>query len=129
MSGLEARVLRRLPAGDSVLDRLTSLFSLITHNFCRKPQLARALLRALVSGHPGLANQVAGFHERLERLIVAAMRGKPPTSAEQRLAWNMDLMWFALIISWSSGVRTPEGVIEHTRDAAKLMLQGWQEAA
>jgi AcrR family transcriptional regulator len=126
MSGLEARVLRRLPAGDSVLDRLTSL---ITHNFCRKPQLARALLRALVSGHPGLANQVAGFHERLERLIVAAMRGKPPTSAEQRLAWNMDLMWFALIISWSSGVRTPEGVIEHTRDAAKLMLQGWQEAA
>jgi AcrR family transcriptional regulator len=135
MSGLEQRVIARLPAGDTVLDRLVSLFTLITRNFCRKPQLARALLKALVSGHPDLAHEVAGFHERLERLIVAALRGKPPTpaepptAAEKRLAWNMDLMWFALIISWSSGVRTPAGVIEHTRDAAKLMLEGWQEAA
>lgn len=135
MSGLEERVFRKLPAGDEVLDRLTSLFTLITRNFCRKPQLARALLKALVSGHPELAQQVATFHERLERLIVAALRGKqpteqePPTRAERRLAWNMDLIWFALIISWSSGIRTPSGVIEHTRDAAQLMLEGWQEAA
>jgi len=133
MSGLEQRVFVRLPVGDTVLDRLTGLFTLITQNFCRKPNLARALLKALVSGHPELAHQVAGFHARLERLIVAALRGKEPTEqeptteAERRLAWNMDLMWFALIISWSSGVRTPEGVIEHTRDAADLMLQGWQE--
>ena len=135
MSGLEARVFRRLPTGDTVLDRLTALFTLITRNFCRKPHLARALLRALVSGDPDLAQQVAGFHERLERLIVAAMRGKeptaeePPTDAERRLAWNMDLTWFALIISWSSGVRTPAGVIEHTRDAAALMLHGLEEVA
>jgi AcrR family transcriptional regulator len=135
MSGLEGRVFERLPVGETVLDRLTSLFTLITRNFCRKPQLARALLKALVSGHPELAHEVAGFHERLERLIVAALRGRaptpeaPPTEAERRLAWNMDLMWFALIISWSSGVRTPAGVIEHTRDAAELMLEGWHEVA
>ena len=135
MSGLEERVFRRLPAGDTVLDRLTALFTLITRNFCRKPQQRPREQRALVSGDPELATEVAGFHERLERLIVAAMRGKaptadePPTEAERRLAWNMDLTWFALIISWSSGVRTPAGVIEHTRDAAALMLHGLDEVA
>lgn len=132
MSGLERRVFRRLPPGETVLDRVTGLFTLITRNFCRKPNLARALLKALVSGDPKLAQQVAGFHARLERLIVASVRGKeasaeePPTQAEQRLAWNMDLVWFALIISWSSGVSTPTRVIEQTRDAARMMLEGWQ---
>ena len=135
MSGLEQRVFRALPAGDCVLDRLTGFFTLITRNFCRKPNLARALLKALVSGHPELAHQVAGFHDRLERLIVASLRGvepsaeEPPSEAERRLAWNMDLVWFALIISWASGVSTPANVIDHTRDAARLMLEGWQEAA
>ena len=133
MSGLEQRVLHQLPTGETYLDRLTGLFTRITLNFCAKPNLARALLRALVSGGPELAREVAGFHERLERLIVASLRGsaaserEPPTDAERRLAWNMDLVWFALIISWSSGIRTPEGVIEHTRDAALLMLEGWNE--
>ena len=71
MGGLERRVYRRLPAGESALDRVTALFTLITRNFCRRPNLARALLKALVSGDPQLAHQVAGFHARLERLIVA----------------------------------------------------------
>lgn len=133
MTGLEERVFARLPSDDTALDRVGGFFTVITRNFCRKPHLARALLRALVSGGPELAQQVAGFHARLERLIVAALRGvepsaaRPTTAAEARLAWNLDLMWFALIISWSSGVRTPESVIEHTRDAAALMIEGTPE--
>ena len=132
MSGLEGRVFRRLPAGATALERVTALFTLITRNFCHRPNLARALLKALVSGDPELAQQVAGFHARLERLIVASLRGKeateaePPTEAEQRLAWNLDLVWFALIISWSGGVSTPSQVIEQTGDAAGLMMDGWQ---
>lgn len=131
MTGLERRVLARLPSGDGELERLTALFTLVTRNFCRKPNLARALLKALVCGQPELAQQVAGFHERLERLIVAALRGEAPTSAlppsdsERRLAWHLDLVWYALLISWSSGVRTQTAVIDETREAARLMIEGW----
>ena len=82
-----------------------------------------------------LANEVAGFHARLERLIVASLRGAvpsegdPPSDAERQLAWNMDLIWYALIISWSSGVRTQAAVIAETRDAAALMIEGWKGTA
>jgi AcrR family transcriptional regulator len=135
MSGLEDQVLANLPKGDTHLDRLTGFFTRITRNFCRKPNLARALLKALVSGDPALAHQVAGFHSRLERLIVASLRGaapteeEPPSDAEKQLAWNMDLIWYALILSWSSGVRTQAAVIAETRDAAELMIEGWNGAA
>lgn len=132
MSGLEEQVLAKLPTGATHLERLTGFFTRITRNFCRKPNLARALLKALVSGDPELANEVAGFHARLERLIVASLRGAvpsegdPPSDAERQLAWNMDLIWYALIISWSSGVRTQAAVIAETRDAAALMIEGWK---
>ncbi|MCA9511017.1 MAG: TetR/AcrR family transcriptional regulator [Myxococcota bacterium] len=131
MTALERRVLAKLPSGDSELDRLEALFTLVTRNFCRKPNLARALLKALVCGQPELAQQVAGFHARLERLIVAAVRGEEgadasaPTEAERRLAWHLDLVWYALLISWSSGVRTQAAVIDETREAARLMIEGW----
>jgi AcrR family transcriptional regulator len=135
MGALERRALRRLPPGETVLDRVTALFALITDNFCRRPNVARALLKALVSGDPELAHEVAGFHARVERLVVASVRGKevtleePPTESEKRLAWNIDLVWFALIIRWSGGVSTRDGVIEQTRDAARLMIDGWRRAA
>ena len=134
MKGLEHRVLSRLPEGDTELDRLDQLFSLVTRNFCRKPNLARALLKAQVCGRQEIAHQVAGFHAQLERLIVATLRGsvpsaaRPPTEGERRLAWNLDLVWYALLISWSSGIRTQEAVIDETREAARLMIEGWNGA-
>lgn len=132
-AALERRVLQRLPDGDTHLDRLTSLFGLITRGFCRRPNLARALLKALVSGDPDLAQQVGRFHERTERLVVASLRGSDPqtdgaptSEAERRLAWNLNLAWYALIIGWAGGVHTQAAVIEKTRDATQLMLEGWK---
>jgi AcrR family transcriptional regulator len=135
MVGLEERVLQRLPEDASHVDRLGNLFALVTRNFCRKPNLARALLKALVSGDPELAARVAELHRRFERLIVAALRGaapgedEEPCAEDRTMAWSMNLVWFGLIIGWASGVNTQPVVVEKTREAARLMLDGWKSSA
>jgi AcrR family transcriptional regulator len=130
MEELEQRLLQRPLRGSDSLERLTSLFGVMTRAFCRRPNLARALLKATVSGDPELAQKVASFHGRVEGLIVSALRGvssrdgDPPSEAEKRLAWHMQLVWFALIIGWSGGLHSQAAVIEETRSAAELVLRG-----
>ena len=126
---LEQRIAQRPPKGDTPLERATAFFGAMTRAFCRRPKLARALLKATVSGNPELAHKVASFHELVSRLIVISLRGKPldgdrPSESEQALAWNMQLVWFAMIIGWSGGLHSQSAVIENTRAAAELMLRG-----
>ncbi len=131
---LERRVRQRPPRGDTPLERLTSFFSMMTRALCRRPNLARALLKATVSGDPQLAKKVASFHDRVEGLIIIALRGTtiesgghPPSELERQLAWNLNLAWFALIIGWSGGLHSQSAVIENTRAAAELLLRGTGE--
>jgi len=128
--GLEERVYAKLPSAVDVVERLSSLYALITRNLCRKPNLARAMLRALVTGTPGMAKRLEEFHARLERITVAALRGGVPErdadvdAGERRLAWHLDMVWFALIIGWSSGVHTQGEVVEKMGEAVRLAIEG-----
>jgi AcrR family transcriptional regulator len=139
---LEKRILQRLPRGDTPLERLTGFFSMATRGMCRRPNLARALIRASAAGEPGLSSKVASFHGRMENLIIIALRGKhlepagasgqlgdPPSELERTLAWSIQLVWFGLLVGWSGGVHTQSAVVEQTAAAASLMLDGAQHSA
>jgi AcrR family transcriptional regulator len=134
---LEKRVLQRLPRGESPLERLSAFFSMATRGMCRRPQLARALIRACAAGEPALSQKVASFHGRMESLIIIALRGKnleptasqgqagdPPSEEERTLAWSIELVWFGLLVGWSGGIHSQTAVIDQTRTAASLMLDG-----
>jgi AcrR family transcriptional regulator len=135
--GLERRVLQRPPRGDTPLERVVGFFSMATRGMCRRPQLARALIRACAAGEPELSQKVASFHGRMENLIILSLRGKPcepngepghpaePLSEEERtLAWSIELVWFGLLVGWSGGLHTQSAVVDQTRAAASLMLNG-----
>src|SRR5690348_11961215 len=62
----EAEVLERKletnPAkGDTPLERVITVFQMMTRALCRKPNYARAVLRAMASGVPEVAANVAGY--------------------------------------------------------------------
>ena len=88
----------------------------------------RALLRSMTSGEPALAQKIAGFHTVMEELITAALRGesvedgRSPTAAEHKLAFVLQQVWFASLIGWSAGLHDQSGIVEQTRDAARLLL-------
>jgi AcrR family transcriptional regulator len=135
---LERRFLQRPPKGEDELERVTGFFGLATKGMLRRPNLARALLKAVASGEPELAQKVGAFHERVEGMIVMSLRGRVsrdpdgltdprPTEQESRLADTLDLIWFALLVGWSGGVHDQAAVIEKMGSSAELVIRGsWE---
>lgn len=131
MTDLERRVAQKPPRGDSPLARITAFFQISTRALCRRPQLARALLRAAASGDEELTQKVAAVHTRMEDWITDALCGESATHSEaipseraRALAYTLQLVWFASLVGWSGGLHGQAGVIDHTRTAAELMLRG-----
>ena len=135
--GLERRFAQKMPQGENELERVMALFSLMTRGLLRRPNLARALLKAAASGEPDLAKRVSGFHAHVSRLVVMALRGAlyrsdgelidpdpPVTESERKVANGLELMWFALLVGWSGGMRSQGEILDGMRETADLILRG-----
>jgi len=126
------RLEQRPPQGANELERIVAFFRLTTRGLMRRPNLARAMVKAAASGDPELAKQVASFHDRVEKMIVAAMRGPNVRSAaaddaeeiESRLAYHLNMYWFALMVGWSGGLHTQHEVIDGMKEVTALLLRG-----
>ncbi|HEX5067345.1 MAG TPA: helix-turn-helix domain-containing protein [Myxococcota bacterium] len=128
----EARLYSAPPEGETALVRVGAFFAGLTSTLCRRPNLARALVRAIASGAPELTLRVAAFHSRTEGWITASLRGDTPDAAapserEHRLASSLLLVWFASLTGWASGVHDEARIVEQTRVAAALMLEAGLE--
>lgn len=126
----EARMRSAPPTGESALERAVAFFDGLTATLCGRPNLARALVRAIASGAPELSLRVASFHSRTEAWITASLRGgaaragaAPPSEQERRLASSLLLVWFASLTGWASGLHDEVRIVEQTRVAAALMLE------
>jgi len=131
---LEQALARAPVRGPSPLARCESFFGRSTAGLVQRPQFARAVLRSMASGDPDVALQIASFHLRMTRLIVAALRGEPidpsaPVSAEvepgtawqRRVAFILMNVWYASLAGWAGGLHAPEVVVQQVADAAALM--------
>ncbi len=127
-ASLEERIRGRLPQGATALERVSGFFEVATRGICRRPNLARACIRAAASGDPELAQRVAGFQHRVEALVVSALRGRPVRvgadidEADLAMASTLQLVWFASLVAWSGELQGREAVIDQMRKAAALML-------
>jgi AcrR family transcriptional regulator len=131
LGAYERRLRASPPAGATPLLRVTGFFAGFTDALCDRPNLARALVRAIASGAPELTLKVASFHARIELLITASLRGErvpvdpiAPSPLERRLVHSLVLVWFASLTGWASGLHEQRQIVEHTRTAAELMLDG-----
>src|ERR1700729_2344222 len=61
--------------GDTPLDRVLAVFQLMTKALTKKPNYARAVLRAMASGVPEVASNIAAYQGRVNGMLIAAMRG------------------------------------------------------
>jgi hypothetical protein len=112
-----------------------SFFTQATRGMLRRPNLARALLKAASSGEPQLAQKVGSYHAQMERMIVMSLRGEVmgepgdlpdpnPSAEEARIAETLDLIWFALMVGWSGGIHGQAAVIEKMTESARIFLRG-----
>ncbi len=134
--GLEAGSLReRLLAsvlateGSTPLERVSSLFTHATKGLCRRPNLARALLRAVASADPDLVTKVAAFHSTITAMVVPCLRGtvddeSSPSPAEAEVALLLQQVWFATLVGWAAGLHEQEDIYLQMERAAALLLRG-----
>jgi AcrR family transcriptional regulator len=122
------RLERRPAEGATRLARVVAHFQMTTRWMCRRPNLARALIRAVATGEPGVTQKVAAFHTQMEELVIAALRGVPPSAAgsatqrEHQLALVFQQVWFASLVAWSSGMLGQPAIAEQMRTTAELLL-------
>jgi len=124
---LERRMEAHPATGDDTLDRVTEFFSTATQGLCRRPMLARAILRAAASGQPELAEKVARFHGAITTQIKKALigrngRGKTDTSRDEATAVVLEEVWFTALVGWAGGLHGQDKVIEKVRSAGALIL-------
>jgi AcrR family transcriptional regulator len=130
---LERRLEKTPVKGDTPLERAANLFTLMTKGLCRKPNYARAVIRAMASGVPETAGKIAAYPGRITGLVIAAMRGvgrltftdartAPPTKEETRIALILQQLWFANLVGWSAGLFPQNEIVDHLHDAGGLLF-------
>ncbi len=129
---LDKRMALKPAKGDNEEERVLSFFETATGHLFRRPNLARAIIRAITSGDAELTAKVAGFHDRITRQIVTALRGEEgqplaeagPQATEQMLAFILSQIWFAALVGWMGGLHSKQSVIEQLRVSLRLLLKG-----
>ena len=132
-AALERRMEDNPVEGTEPAERVAGFFRLVTRGFIRKPNYAKAILRAMASGVPEIAANVTAYHGRMNGLVIAALRGtgrlgyaeataSPPTRRETTLALMLLQVWFAAMVGWSAGMFNELEVVEQVRRAAGLLL-------
>jgi AcrR family transcriptional regulator len=121
--------------GDTPLERVLTVFQLMTRALTRKPNYARAVMRAMASGVPEVASNVSGYQSRVNGMLIAAMRGvgrlgyteltgNPPTEQESTLSFLLQQLWFASLVGWAAGLFDHNAIIEQLRVAGELLTRG-----
>lgn len=127
---LEAATIARPPRGETPEERLTSFFRMATRGICKKPNFARAVLRALASGEPEVAKNVTSYQGLMTGLITAQLRGElgggpvAPSKKDANLALLFQQIWFASLVGWSAGLFGEADIITQMRSATELLLRG-----
>lgn len=127
---LERRMEAHPASGGTALERVTAFFATATQGLCRRPMLARAILRAAASGQPELTEKVARFHGAITSQIKRALagshagNGRDPAAVErdEATAVVLEQVWFTALVGWAGGLHGQDEVIDKVRSAVSLIL-------
>jgi len=132
ITALETRLQEHPLTGADPAERVGTLFATLTKALCRKPNYARAVLRAMTSGERAVSDNVVAHQSHVAGMVLAALRGPdgallgdvPPTQDELDVALLMQQVWFASLVGWSAGLHSQAEVERQVRVAARLFLAG-----
>lgn len=128
---LEKRLDKRPPSGTTAVERVTEFFDALTRTMCKKPNYARAIIKAMASGEPEVASNIVAYQSHIYRMIVSAMRGPDhpepdgeATADELAVALLLQQIWFAALVGWSSKLHGVPRIMEQVVVATRLLLAG-----
>jgi AcrR family transcriptional regulator len=123
---LERRLAKRPPTGASELARLADYYEIVTRTLCRKPHLARAMLRAMTAGDEHSAANATAYHGRMMAMVTRAMRegDTPPSPRDVEVAVLLQHVWFAALVGWAAGFHDQAAVVTLMARTAAIIVRG-----
>jgi AcrR family transcriptional regulator len=110
------------PKGRSAAARVNQLISELTATMTANHVLTVALLRALLSGKPDVAQYVDGFRTVLQTLLATAMAGTGATKRDREVAELLECVWFTALVGWATGTDTDAHIGELMRRSTRMLL-------
>jgi AcrR family transcriptional regulator len=109
---------RRRTAAARVQQVIEELNRVMTEN----RTLTVALLRALLSGKPDVAQHVRGFAEVTQAVLASAMRPDGTRAANRETAELLEMVYFSALIGWATGADDDDRVMAIMRRATLRVL-------
>lgn len=83
-----------------------------------------ALIKALASANPDVAELVREINQKMTGVIVGAMHpdGEDPSERDLQVARVLQLTWLSAVFGWINGVEDESKVIEDLEVAASLLM-------
>jgi AcrR family transcriptional regulator len=124
---LTNRLDRRPPRGDSPADRVVEVLTRATRALQRDPQLADAMIRALMFADASAAAEVNAVNAIMTEAIITSIRdagGNGRSDEEHRaVARVLEQVWWANILAWLSGRSSARQMTDDLAVAARLLLR------
>jgi hypothetical protein len=121
VADLEKTVLARPPAGQRTADRVMDVLDRALRAMERQPQLARAVVSALISGDPAGVEAMDSMTGTVARIMRPAFPGDVDPAFEASVAKMLGHVWWSCLIAWANGMGDMSWVSAELTEAARLL--------
>lgn len=119
---LERRVTVRPPRGDTIAERVVDVLRRATRAMEREPKLSAAVVTALSSNDPGVAECQREVGIVMDRIQGLAFPSDFDPVLKARITRALDLVWFSSLVGWVNGWVGIAETGDELDSAAHLML-------
>jgi TetR/AcrR family transcriptional regulator, cholesterol catabolism regulator len=124
---LTTRLDRRPPRGETPAERVVEVLTRATRALQRDPQLADAMIRALMFADSSAAAEVNAVNSIMTEAIIQSIRGGDGHSDSddelRAVARVLEQVWWANILAWLSGRSSARQMTDDLAVAARLLLR------
>jgi len=122
VTDLEARVGQRPPRGSTTAERMVEILRRATRAMEREPALTAALVTAMTSPDPGVAQCQREMGQVMGRIQANAFPDGFDPGTEQRIIDALEFIWFSSLLAWANGWVAIDDAGERLASAAHLLL-------
>jgi len=121
-STLQRRLAQKPPRGGTPADRVVDVLRRATRALEREPQLTAALVTALSSPDPSVAESKQQVYDILGAMITEAVDGES-LDQKEGVVRVLGHVWFAALVSWVGGMAATGRMGDDLEEAARLLLR------
>jgi AcrR family transcriptional regulator len=125
--------------GTTRVARLEEFFQEFTGWLCARPNITRAVLRAMTANEPELASKILRFHTHVFMMIASAILGPEKTTeaeadltllseGEFEITKTLLQLWCAAMVGWCSGLTSQDELNQQLKQSAEWLFLGMEAA-